>query len=106
VVVRFFTGCVSLRVGVDMISSTQADIILGTESWLDESVKSAEVFPHNFKPYRRDRKTGKQGGGDFILVSTNLESEEPTELTVDEELEVVWSKIKIKGSQHLYLESA
>ena len=90
----------------NMISSTQADIVLGTESWLDESVKSAEVFPPNFKPYRRDRKTGKQGGGVFILVSTNLESEEPTELTVDEELEVVWSKIKIKGSQHLYLGSA
>ena len=64
----------------NIISSTQADIVLGTESWLDESVKSTEVIPPNFKPYRRDRKTDTQRGGVFILVSTNLESEEPTNL--------------------------
>ena len=31
----------------NMIESTQADIVTGTESWLDGSIKSSEVFPSN-----------------------------------------------------------
>ena len=35
----------------NLIDSTQADIIIGTESWLDGSIKSSEVFSSNFKAY-------------------------------------------------------
>jgi hypothetical protein len=40
----------------NMIASTQADIVIGSESWLDSSVSSSEVFPPQFKSYRRDRQ--------------------------------------------------
>ena len=52
----------------NIIQSTRADIIIGTESWLSPDIKSAEVFPSSFNCYRRDIPKG-QGGGVFLLVS-------------------------------------
>ena len=37
----------------NMIESTQADITLGTESWLKSHHLSAAVSPKNFKAYRK-----------------------------------------------------
>ena len=90
----------------NLIQSTRADIIIGTESWLSPEIKSVEVFPPNFTIYRRDRPKG-QGGGVFVLVSSLYESEEPEELKVDQELdcELVWAKVKVHGSKDLYVES-
>ena len=84
------------------IKDQHGNINMGTESWLDGSIKSSEVFPSNFKAYRRDRNTGTQGGGVFLLVSEQYQSNEPEELKA-ENCEVVWSKIKIKGVQDLYV---
>lgn len=47
-----------------LVDSSNADIVIGTESWLKEEVSSLEVFPKTFEVYRRDRE-GK-GGGVFI----------------------------------------
>ena len=55
----------------NIIESTQADIVIGTESWLNPSIKSQEVFPSDFNCYRKDRSTG-EGGGVFILVSKEI----------------------------------
>ena len=67
----------------NMIESTQADIVIVTESWLDGSIKSSEVFPSNFRSYRRYHKTGAQGGGVFLLVSDKFQSNEPEEVQSD-----------------------
>ena len=88
----------------NLIQSTRADIIIGTESWLSPEIKSAEVFPPNFRIYRRDRPKG-QGGGVFVLVSSLYESEEPEELKVDQVCELVWAKVKVHGSKDLYVGS-
>ena len=63
----------------NIINSTQADIVIGSESWLTPDIKSTEVFPPSYKCYRRDR-VGGHGGGVFLLVSSDYESEEPEEL--------------------------
>lgn len=55
-----------------LILSVQADIILGTESWLDDSILDHEVFPRCFNVYRKDRSL--HGGGVFLLVNNNLQS--------------------------------
>ena len=55
----------------NLIDSTQADIILGTESWLNDQHLSTAVFPKGFKVFRKDR-CGQTGGGVFILVSERL----------------------------------
>ena len=89
----------------NLISSSKADIIIGTESWLDSSVRSSEVFPLNFKSYRKDRADGTRGGGVFILVSDIYDSCEPEGFHVENECELVWVKIKVKGASDLYVAS-
>lgn len=49
-----------------LISSICADVVIGTESWLDATIMDNEVFPRSFNVYRHDRMT--HGGGVFILV--------------------------------------
>ena len=46
----------------NIVLSLHADVIIGNESWLNPSIKSAEVFPDGFNSYRRDRPDGKRGG--------------------------------------------
>jgi hypothetical protein len=65
----------------NLVSSIQADIVIGTESWLNPTIRDAEVFPEGFKAYRRDRTDGK-GGGVFLLISKKYDSSEPYSLTV------------------------
>ena len=91
---------------LNLISSLQADVIIGSESWLNPGIKSSEIFPYNFKCFRRDRPNGA-GGGVFLLVSQEFESSEPEELRVDSgtNCEVFWAKVKVKGSSDLYIGS-
>ena len=56
-----------------LVSSIQADIVIGTESWLNPTIRDAEVFPERFKAYHRDRTDGK-GGGVFLLISKKYDS--------------------------------
>ncbi|CAC5388161.1 JAG2 [Mytilus coruscus] len=54
----------------NLIETHKPDIILGTESHLDNTVASSEVFPEQFQNlYRKDRKLGE--GGVFITVDNN-----------------------------------
>ena len=66
----------------NMIETTHADIVLGTESWLKSHHLSTEIFPTGFKVFRKDRER-QTGGGVFILVSEKLISTEPEELKTD-----------------------
>ncbi|XP_040069947.1 uncharacterized protein LOC120842829, partial [Ixodes scapularis] len=43
-------------------------IVMGTESWLDDTVSDTEVFQPGFTVYRKDRH--RHGGGVFLLVSS------------------------------------
>jgi hypothetical protein len=86
-----------------MIASTEAGIIIGTESWLNSNINSSEVFPPHFKSYRHDCQDGSQGGGVFLLLSDTYTSDEPAELNPPGEYEVVWCKIKVKGDRDLYV---
>ncbi|KAL8567466.1 hypothetical protein ACOMHN_010057 [Nucella lapillus] len=85
-----------------VVNTTDADIIIGTESWLDSSINSNEVFPTGYVAYRRDRPSGKHGGV-FILVSTKLESSQTDLIQHQSDSEMLWIKIKIKGSKDLYV---
>ena len=105
-------NCQSIKTGgkpaqlQNMISSLQGDIVIGSESWLNSSIKSQEVFPEGFNSYRRDRPAGS-GGGVFILVSKQFHSSQPEELIIEEntDCELLWVKVKVKGSSDLYIGS-
>lgn len=77
-----------------LIESVDADIVLGTESWLKPSIADSEVFPENYVVYRKDRPTA--GGGVFLLVHSSLQSS-----AIDYKcnaLESVWCKIVLSDN--------
>ena len=84
----------------NMLESTQADIVLGTESWLNSQHLSTAIF----KVYRKDR-VNRAGGGVFIMVSEKFISSEPEELKVDAHCEIVWVHVQIPGATQLYIGS-
>ena len=88
----------------NLIDSTQADIILGTESWLNDKHVSTAVFPKGFKVFRKDR-CGQTGGGVFILVSERLVSHEPEKLKSDGDCELVWAQVQVPGTSQLFIGS-
>ena len=77
------------------------DVIVGCESWLDNTVPSASVFPEGYIAYRKDRNG--HGGGVFILVSTRFESSEPERLKINTNSEMLWIEIKTQGIKNLYI---
>ena len=62
----------------NLIESTNADIILGTETWIDPSVTNSQIFPSNYNIYRRDRNMNC--GGVLIAIKDCLISEPVPEL--------------------------
>jgi len=55
-----------------IIETTNPDIIIGSETWLDPSIKSSEIIPEylNFDIERRDRPTDSHGG---VLIAAKKE---------------------------------
>ena len=53
-----------------VIYEHNADIIIGSESHLDHTYLSSEIFPHDFTAIRKDRIVG--GGGVFIAFKNHL----------------------------------
>ena len=96
-----------------MVNSTKSHIILGTESWLDSSFSSLEVFTDNFTVFRKGRyevvnrnvfgpmADNSTHGGVFVGVSSDIICSAVPELDIDGEL--VWTKINISGSKPLHI---
>ena len=84
----------------DFISDHDPDILVITETWLDENVLNSEFTPNNYSCFRKDRKLSfytpgtyvqENRGGVMILVKNNLH---PT-LYQDGEVdaEIIWVRI-------------
>jgi len=86
----------------NMLDSTKPDIIIGTETWLDSSIKSSEIFPRGYKIIRKDR-VGSGGGGVLIAVASELNCEEVPEL--DTNCEIIWVKLTLIGNGTVYVGS-
>ncbi|CAC5423219.1 unnamed protein product [Mytilus coruscus] len=85
----------------NMLDSTKRDIILGTETWIDSSIKDSQIFPPGYNIYRNDRNLN--GGGVLVAVRDNLISSPVTELQTD--CEMVWCKLELVGHKAIYLTS-
>lgn len=82
-----------------LISSVQPHVVMGTESWLDDSIHSSEVFPADFEAYRCDRHS--RGGGVFLLIHSSLRCSALPELNGCEES--VWRNLHLENGQLLTL---
>ena len=76
------------------------DVLLGTESYLDDNVFDSEVFPSTYAVYRKDRN--KHGGGVFIAIRENLPS---YQIQMDLSLEIIWVCLHIDSNNDVILGS-
>ncbi|XP_033116468.1 uncharacterized protein LOC117116516 [Anneissia japonica] len=58
-------NCQSVRAKINqfhvLLETEKPDIVTGTESWLNSSIASGEIFPPNYQVFRRDRQEGTHG---------------------------------------------
>ena len=101
-------NCQSLRRRKDILQTSIAqirtDVIIGTESWLDPSIKDGDIFPEEFKGnvYRKDRKSHHHGGV-FVAIKNTFDSEEAEELKST--AEIIWAKLTLPSGSKLYIGS-
>ena len=77
------------------IGKYNPDIIIGTETHLDSSVNSSELFPSNYSVIRKDRNLDNSKGGVLIAMKDDLIGTHRTDL--DTKCEIVWVTITIQG---------
>ena len=81
----------------NLIVSTKPDIVVGTETWLDNTISNAELFPAEYSIYRNDRN--RNGGGVLIAVKNDIQCAELPELDVNGEL--IWIRIIKQCGRHV-----
>ena len=84
----------------NLIESTNPDIILVTESWLNSSILDGEVVPENYSLIRKDRSSGK-GGGVFIAYRNDIILTHRPDLSTD--CELVWAQVQVKGAKSVLI---
>ena len=72
-------------------------IIIGTETHLDSSVNSSELFPYNYYVICKYRNVDYSNGGVLIAMKDDLIGTHRTDL--DTKCEIVWVTFKIQGSK-------
>ena len=69
------------------LAQTMHDIIVLTETHLDDSIGDSEIFPNCYTVFRRDRASqGRQGGGVLIAVKNTLNVSSRDDLLSESEL--------------------
>ena len=86
---------------VNLVSCTDPDILLFTETKLNNKVSTSEFLPANYKGFRKDRTS--TGGEVMIAIRDNLVAEEVEMVVVS--AEVIWVKIILQNCNPLYVGS-
>ena len=74
----FYTNCNGLRNKMSELMTVpgtyngNVKIICVTETMFDSDIERAEIDIPNFTPFRKDRQTGKEGGGSCIYVHDSI----------------------------------
>ncbi|KAL3876446.1 hypothetical protein ACJMK2_034291 [Sinanodonta woodiana] len=86
-----------------LIKTTNSDIILGTETWLTEEVKTTEFFSCSlgYKVHRHDRKNDHHGGV-MIALKDDLEL---LDVQKSKNLELISGRIKLNRNKDLIIDS-
>ncbi|CAH1273383.1 Hypp5110 [Branchiostoma lanceolatum] len=79
--------------------AVQPDIVVGTETWLDSSVGSCEVFPDTYNVFRRDRAS--RGGGVLVTVKNNIIATHHPE--PDCPCELTWVQVQLANSKSIFI---
>ncbi|KAK6191217.1 hypothetical protein SNE40_002954 [Patella caerulea] len=93
----------------NIISSCAPDIIIGSETHIDNDYHNAEFLPpnipaeHKYQIFRKDRKEliNKSGGGVTIMVRPDLPAEECSDL--DTTCEIKWAKVRTSSNEAILI---
>ena len=84
------------------------DIVVLIETWLDETVDSAELFDPTvwvvYRTDRHDRGDTRNGGGVLIAVRITLTSS-PVSMSCDTNVEQIWASVAINNA-HIFMGAA
>lgn len=83
---------------INLLNTTKPDIIIATETWLDSTILGSELQSDSFSIYRRDKKSGKCGGGVMNAVNDTITS---TEMHKNTDSEIPWVKIQCIGHRDI-----
>ena len=79
-----------------MVDEYTPDIIVGTESWLNPTISSSEIFSPYFEVFRRDRSDGY--GGVFLACHNSYNWENLSLITSDSEVEAIACELQLKNN--------
>ena len=82
------------------LDSHNIDLLLGTESHLDESLTNSEIFPSHYHVYKKDRNIN--GGDVFILVEESIPS---SQIPSSTPCELIWVQLHTSNRQSTILGS-
>ena len=82
-----------------MTQNEKPDIIIATETWLNDSIKNTELLLDDYDLHRRDR-THKNGGGVLLAVRKDLEGKT---ILSSKTTESIYSKVKINDRKSLII---
>lgn len=85
------------------VNVNKYDVIVVTETWLNDNINDGEIFDARYNIYRRDRESsslaGKEGGGVLIAVSKAYDSARACQWeTTAEDL---WVRVKINEGKKI-----
>ena len=81
------------------IENYNPDMIIGTETHLDSSNNSSELFPPNYSVIRKDRDFDNSKRGVLIALKSDLIRTHRTDLNSN--CEIIWVTIKIQGTKDI-----
>ena len=85
---------------LNLIDSSDPDIIIGTESWLNPNIYSSEFFHIGYNVYRKDREDSY--GGVLLAIKSDITSQH---LEINGNCEVVTVKILLTKTKQLIIMS-
>ena len=86
-----------------LLHEEDADIVVGTESWLHSNITTGEIFPSNYNIFRKDReKDGDSHGGVFIAAKSDLIAQDEPDLD-QQNCELKWVSIHVSGTAPVYV---
>lgn len=96
-----------MRTKLDRINQASAsnsyDVIVATETWLNDFIRDSEIFHSNYSIYRRDRSNtslaGKEAGGVMIAVHKSYDS--ISLQNCNSSCEDVWVSLKVNDGNNL-----
>ena len=66
----------SLRIKIPqyqaLLEIEKHDIVVGSETWLDQSILASEIMPTTYQMFRRDRQMRTNSGGVLLAIHSNL----------------------------------